>query len=422
MNDLAVGIDLGTTNSVVAVVKDQKAHVIPDREGRRVHPSVVSFHPKGTVLVGHDAVRRKILDPQNTFYDVKRLIGRPFRSEVVQKAMARVPYAVAEGPDLQPVVESRDNEFTIPEISAFVLRRLRSLAEDYLGQEVTRAVITVPANFSQPQRAATRAAGVAAGLEVLRILREPIAAALAYGYRQEGQLKLAVYDFGGGTFDITLLQLSGQVFEVLGNVGDLFLGGDDIDARLVQEMGELFLRQTRIDLRGETTTMARMLQAAEQVKRQLSARTQTLVQVEDVAKGPGGQPLNLSFGLTREQLDTLAHELVHRTFRICNEALSLCKLRAWNVDEVILVGGTTHLPKVRNDVAKFFAKPVRLEISPDEVVAVGAAVQAAALSRARDEVPQGVTSLASPPAREKGIKRIFSAIRSLGASEEEKDR
>jgi len=385
----AVGIDLGTSNSVVAVVQGQKALVIPDREGRRIHPSVVSFHPKGTVLVGQEAVRRRIIDPANTVFSVKRLIGRTFKSEAVQTARKRSPFKIVEGENQQPMVVARGNEYTIPEISAFVLRHVRSIAEEFLGSSVTDAVITVPANFNDAQREATRAAGRIAGLNVLRILNEPTAAALAYGHGQGMNTRVAIYDFGGGTFDTTLLRLSGKVFEVLGTSGDSFLGGDDIDQRLVDYMVQLFLRQTRIDLRTNISAIARLQQVGEQVKRQLSTRPKALVQVQEVALGPGGQPLHLAFSLTRERLNTMARDLVQRSFLICDEALKLASMSVSQIDEVVLVGGTTKMPMVRENVEGYFSKKPRAEINPDEVVAVGAAIQAAALTRspeARDAV------------------------------------
>jgi len=382
MSELSVGIDLGTSNSVVAVVKGNKAHVIPDREGRRIHPSVVSFHPKGMVLVGQDAVRRLVVDPRNTIYSVKRLIGRTFRSEAVRTTAERAPFAIAEGENQQPIVQARGNDYTISELSAFVLRHVRNLAEEYLGESVRDAVITVPANFTDAQREATKAAGRIAGFNVLRILNEPTAAALAYGYGQGLNTRVAVYDFGGGTFDTTILQLADRVFEVLSTAGDSFLGGDDIDQKLVQYMAKLFLRQTRIDLREDISAMARLRQVAEQVKCQLSVRPKALVQVQEMAHGPGGQPLHLAFSLTRERLDRMARELVQRSFVICDEALKLAKQAVSQVDDVVLVGGTTRMPQVRNAVESYFGKAPRTEINPDEVVAVGAAIQAAALSRA----------------------------------------
>ena len=381
MSELAVGIDLGTSNTVVAVVQGNKAHVVPDREGRRVHPSVVSFHPKGMVLVAQEAVRRRVIDPVNTIYSVKRLIGRTFRSEAVQTASKRAPFRITEGENQQPMVVARGNEYTIPEVSAFVLRHVKTLSEEFLGQPITNAVITVPANFNDAQREATRAAGKIAGLNVLRILNEPTAAALAYGYGQGMHTRVAVYDFGGGTFDTTVLQLSGKVFEVLSTAGDSFLGGDDIDESLVDHMKSLFLRNTRIDLAENISAVARLRQVGEQVKRQLSTRPKALVQVQEMAIGPGGQPMHLSFSLTRERLNSMAQTLVQRSFLICDEALKLADMLVGQIDEVVLVGGMTKMPLVIDGVKGYFNKDPRKDINPDEVVAVGAAIQAAALTR-----------------------------------------
>jgi len=381
MSELAVGIDLGTSNTVVSVVQGNKAHVIPDREGRRIHPSVVSFHPKGMVLVGQEAVRRRVIDPLNTIYSVKRLIGRTFRSEAVQTAKKRHPFKIIEGENQQPVVVARGNEYPVPEISAFVLRHVKTLAEEFIGESIKSAVITVPANFNDAQREATRAAGRIAGLNVLRILNEPTAAALAYGYGQGMHTRVAVYDFGGGTFDTTILQLSGKVFEVLSTAGDTFLGGDDIDEFLVDHMKNLFLRNTRIDLASNISAVARLRQVGEQVKRQLSTRPKALVQVQEMAIGPGGQPMHLSFSLTRERLNSMAQDLVQRSFLICDEALKLSGMTVGQVDEVVLVGGMTKMPMVVEGVKGYFGKQPREDINPDEVVAVGAAIQAAALTR-----------------------------------------
>ena len=381
MSELAVGIDLGTSNTVVSVVQGNKAHVIPDREGRRIHPSVVSFHPKGMVLVGQEAVRRRVIDPVNTIYSVKRLIGRTQRSEAVQTAIKRAPFKIIEGDNQQPIVVARGNEYPIPEVSAFVLRHVKTLAEEFIGEPINSAVLTVPANFNDAQREATRAAGRIAGLNVLRILNEPTAAALAYGYGQGMHTRVAVYDFGGGTFDTTILQLSGKVFEVLSTAGDTFLGGDDIDEHLVDHMKQLFLRNTRMDLSTNISAVARLRQVGEQVKRQLSTRPKALVQVQEMAIGPGGQPMHLSFSLTRDRLNTMAQELVQRSFLICDEALKLAAMQVGQIDEVVLVGGTTKMPLVVEGVKGYFNKSPRVDINPDEVVAVGAAIQAAALTR-----------------------------------------
>ena len=381
MSKIAVGIDLGTSNTVVSVVHGNKAHVIPDREGRKIHPSVVSIHPKGDILVGQEALRRRVIDPVNTVYSVKRLIGRQYRHEAVQTATRKAPYGIEEGENQQPMIKSRGKVYTIPEISAFVLRHVKALSEQYLGQPVEHAVITVPANFNDAQREATKAAGRIAGLNVLRILNEPTAAALAYGYGQGLNTTLAVYDYGGGTFDTTILKLADKVFEVLSTAGDSFLGGDDIDEKLVEYMVQLFLRQTRIDLAGNVSALARLRQVAEQVKRQLSQRPKAQVQVQQVAFGPGGQPLDLAFALTRERLNAMSKDLVQRSFLICDEALGLANIDVTLVDEVILVGGTTKMPQVRDSVEAYFGRPARVDINPDEVVAVGAAIQAAALLR-----------------------------------------
>jgi len=393
MSKIAVGIDLGTSNTVVSVVHGNKAHVIPDREGRKIHPSVVSMHPKGDILVGQEALRRRVIDPTNTVYSVKRLIGRQFRHEAVQTAVRKAPYRIEMGENEQPMVFSRGKEYTVPEISAYVLRHVKGLAEQYLGQDVEHAVITVPANFNDAQREATKAAGRIAGLNVLRILNEPTAAALAYGYGQGLNTTLAVYDYGGGTFDTTILKLADRVFEVLSTAGDSFLGGDDIDEKLVEYMCQLFLRQTRIDLAGNVSALARLRQVGEQVKRPLSQRPKAQVQVQQVAFGPGGQPLDLAFALTRERLNAMAKEEVQRTFLICDEALGLANIDVTLVDEVVLVGGSTKMPMVRENVEGYFGRPARSDINPDEVVAVGAAIQAAALLRMPGMDTPGVDSV-----------------------------
>jgi molecular chaperone DnaK len=385
MSEPAVGIDLGTSNTVIAIVEGNKAHVIPDAKGNRIHPSVVSFHPKGTVLVGQEANRRRVVDPLNTIYSIKRLIGRTFRSEAVTTASKRSPFKIAKGENEQPIVVARGNEYSIPEISAFVLRHVKALAEEYIGSAIKQAVITVPANFNDSQREATKAAGQIAGLQVMRILNEPTAASLAYGYGQSKNCRVAIYDFGGGTFDITILQLNDRVFEVLSTAGDTFLGGDDIDERLVQHMIEIFLRQTRIDLRPNISSVARLRAVAEQVKKQLSSRTKAVVQVQEIAYGPGGRPLDLNFTLTREDLDRLSKDLVHRSFLICDEAFTLASLSPPQLDDVVLVGGVTRMPLVRESVQGYFGREPHADINPDEVVAVGAAIQAATLQRGAAE-------------------------------------
>ena len=403
MSEPVVGIDLGTSNSVVAVVQGNKAHVIPDSKGSRIHPSVVSFHPKGTVLVGHEASRRRVIDPANTIYSVKRLIGRTFHSQAVRTAMKRAPFKIQQGENEQPVVLARGNEYTIPEISAFVLRHVRSLAEAYVKEPIKSAVITVPANFNDAQREATKQAGRIAGLNVLRILNEPTAASLAYGFGHSLTRRVAIYDFGGGTFDNTILQIDDRVFEVLSTAGDTFLGGDDIDEALVDHMMELFLRETRIDLSHNLNALARLRSVAEQVKRQLSNRQKAVVQVQEIAYGAGGRPLDLNFTLTRDELNRLSGDLVQRSFLICDEAFTLAKLAPAQIDDIVLVGGTTKMPLVREGVRGYFGIDPKTNINPDEVVAVGAAIQAATLTRTGAEKGLGSSVLLDVTPRALGI-------------------
>ncbi len=394
MTEPVVGIDLGTSNSVVAVVIGQKAYVIPNNKNRRIHPSVVSFHPNGTVLVGHEANKRRIIDPANTLFSVKRLIGRTFHSEAVTNAIKRSPFQIVQGENDQPMVVSRGNHYTIPEISALVLRHVRALAEAHIKQKVSKAVITVPANFNDAQREATKAAGRIAGLEVLRILNEPTAASLCYGFGKGMNRRVAIYDFGGGTFDITILQISDRIFEVLSTSGDTFLGGDDIDERLVDHMVHLFLKENRIDLNHNITALARLRSVAEQVKCQLSSRKKAVVKVQEVAYGPEGRPLDLNFTLSQEELNQFAQDLIQRTFLICDEAFSLAKLAPSQIDDVVLVGGTTRMPLVRESVRTYFGIEPKTDLNPDEVVAVGAAIQAATLSRSA-EVGEGARQKSS---------------------------
>jgi molecular chaperone DnaK len=397
MSDRVVGIDLGTSNSVVAVIEGQQAHVIPDAEGRRVHPSVVSFHPNGSVLVGEEAVRRRAIDPANTIYSAKRFVGRTFLAGPVQAAIKRAAFKIVEGPNQHPVIVTRGQTYTIPEILAFVLRYLRDLASAYTGDEISRAVITVPANFDDAQREATRDAGQIAGFDVLRIVNEPTAAALAYGYGQGMDARIAVYDFGGGTFDTTILQIDDKVFEVLSTAGDPYLGGDDIDDRVIGHMVSIFLEQNRVDLSMNLPVLARLRQVAESIKCQLSSRPKALVQVQEVATGADGQPLHLSFSITRDQLNQMARDLVQRSFLICDEALKLSGLTVTQIDEVVLVGGTTKMPLVRDGVLGYFGREPRADINPDEVVAVGAAIQAAALASTPDQAAAGSVLLDVTP-------------------------
>jgi molecular chaperone DnaK len=374
-----LGIDLGTSNSVGAVMQGDQILIIPDGVGNRIHPSVVSFHPSGTVLCGQKAKQRRVVDPENTVYSTKRLIGRRFGSPEARAMCARAPFAIKEGPREQPMIETRGGQFTVPQVSAMVLAYVKQLAEAFLGQTVEKAVITVPANFNDAQREATKAAGRLAGLEVLRMLNEPTAAALAYGYGKSLDTRLAIFDFGGGTFDITVLKLRHGIFEVLATAGDTYLGGDDIDLRLVDSMIQAFLQVHGLDLRQNPYAVQRLRAVAEQVKCQLSDRQKAMVQVRNIAHGADGAVLDFAFSLTREGMNAKIVDLVDRAFVVCDEALRLAGSDVTGIDEVVLVGGTTKMPLVRERVQHYFGGTPRADINPDEVVAVGAAIHGASL-------------------------------------------
>src|SRR3984957_5272241 len=375
-----VGIDLGTTNTVVACVRGGRVNVLPDEQGRRLLPSVVSFHPNGDVLGGHGAKERRVVDAKNTIASVKRLIGRAWDSDELRRARQRFAFELKEGPGQGPLVMARGQEYTLPEISAFVLRRAKQIAEKALGEIVDRAVITVPANFNELQRAATKVAGRVAGLDVLRIINEPTAAALAYGLGRSTKERIAIYDFGGGTFDSTLLDLSGNVFEVLATAGDTFLGGDDLDMAIAERMSEAFLHAHRYDPRSDPQAFERLRVAAEVLKIELSSQERAHSKLREVAFGVGGAHLDLDFGMTRDELEMLAGPLVERTFAVCQESLSVARMPVSGFDKIILVGGSTRIPLVRRRVEQFFGAAPLDRVNPEEVVAIGAAIQAAALT------------------------------------------
>jgi molecular chaperone DnaK len=387
-----VGIDLGTTNTVVACVRSGKVHVLADEQGNRLLPSVVSFHPNGEVLVGGAARARRVIDPRNTVYSHKRLIGRSWGSPEIAQAKQRFAFELREGPGQGPLVHARNQDYTLPEISAFVLKRVRQIAETALGTPVERAVITVPAHFNELQRASTKVAGRVSGLEVLRILNEPTAAALAYGLGRTGNERVAVYDFGGGTFDCTLLDLNGNVFEVLATAGDSFLGGDDVDNMIADRMAEAYLKAHRQDPKEDPSQWERLKTSAEEMKVALSTNETHTMILKDFGFATGGSSVHFTFTMTRKDLEAAITPLVDRSFKVTQDALSLARLTPTSFDKVILVGGSTRIPLVRKRVEAFFGAPPMDRVNPDEVVAIGAAIQAAALTEG-----QRKRSIPAPP-------------------------
>ncbi len=381
-----LGIDLGTTNSVVAVADGGETRVIADEEGRRVVPSVVSFQPNGPTLVGYEARERRLVDAKNTVYAVKRLIGRPFDSPEVARARERFAFDIVPNKHGGSVVKVQRGTYALAEISAMVLRELRRVAEAALGETAERAVITVPANFNELQRSATKAAGKVAGLEVLRILNEPTAAALAYGYTAGQSERIAVYDLGGGTFDITILELEDDVFEVLSTAGDTFLGGEDMDRNIAEVMCDRFRERHGLDLRDDPQGFERVKAAAEWAKCQLSGEAAIELTIEEIATR-GGASLDLEFAMTRAELAALATPWLDRSFEVCQEALSFAGIGARELDRVVLVGGSTRMPLCRTRVAEFFGREPRVDLDPDLVVAQGAAIHGFALGGPREAKP-----------------------------------
>jgi molecular chaperone DnaK (HSP70) len=377
---LAIGIDLGTTNSVVASVRGGKADVLADENGDRLTPSVVNFHPNGHVIVGAAARNRRRVDPRNTLVSTKRLLGYPFESPIIQELRARVAYNIVQGDNNATQVEVRGERYTLPEISAFILRRLRDIATRATGAPIQRAVITVPAHFNELQRAATKVSGRIAGLEVLRVINEPTAAALAYGLGRSKRERVVVYDFGGGTFDCTVLDLNGSVYEVLATCGDSYLGGDDIDTELALRMRQKLLQESNIDALESPETFDRLRHASEELKVQLTHSEHARVVVQELGVGKGGRPVHLDVELTRTAFDDLTRPFIDRTLLRTQEALALAEVAPSSIDRVILVGGSTRSPIVANRVAQFFQQMPLSTLNVDEVVALGAAYQAAALS------------------------------------------
>lgn len=385
-----IGIDLGTTNSCVAIMEGNKTRVIENAEGDRTTPSVVAFTKEGETLVGQSAKRQAITNPQNTLYAIKRLIGRRFDEDVVQRDIKMVSYKIVKADNGDAWVEAMGKKMAPPEISANVLRKMKKTAEDYLGEEVTEAVITVPAYFNDSQRQATKDAGRIAGLEVKRIINEPTAAALAYGLdKKRGDQKIAVYDLGGGTFDISIIEIAEvegeHQFEVLSTNGDTFLGGEDFDKRVIDYIADEFKKEQGIDLRGDPLAMQRLKDAAEKAKIELSSSQQTEVNLPYVTADASG-PKHLNIRITRAKLEALVEDLIARTIEPCKIALQDAGLGASEIDEVILVGGQTRMPKAQEAVKEFFGKEPRKDVNPDEAVAVGAAIQAGVLAGEVKEV------------------------------------
>jgi molecular chaperone DnaK len=378
-----IGIDLGTTNSCVSVMEGGKPRVIENAEGDRTTPSVVAFTDDNEVIVGAPAKRQAVTNPQNTVYAVKRLIGRRFTDDEVQKDMDLVPYKIVKADNGDAWVEAHGNKMAAPEVSARVLQKMKKDAEDYLGEEVTEAVITVPAYFNDSQRQATKDAGKIAGLDVKRIINEPTAAALAFGMdKKEGDRKVAVYDLGGGTFDISIIELADidgeHQVEVLSTNGDTFLGGEDFDQRLIDYLVDEFKKDQGVDLRNDPLALQRLKEGAEKAKIELSSTQQTDVNLPYITADASG-PKHLNIKLTRAKLESLVEELIERTVAPCRTALSDAGLGAQDIDDIILVGGQTRMPKVQETVKEFFGKEPRKDVNPDEAVAVGAAIQGGVL-------------------------------------------
>jgi molecular chaperone DnaK len=373
-----IGIDLGTTNSCVAVMEGMTAKVLENAEGMRTTPSMVAFNTDGERLVGLPAKRQAVTNPENTFFAIKRLIGRRYDDPMVEKDKHLVPYKIIRADNGDAWVESHGKKYSPSQISAFILQKMKETAEAYLGEKVTKAVITVPAYFNDAQRQATKDAGRIAGLEVLRIINEPTAAALAYGLDKKEGKTIAVYDLGGGTFDISVLEIGDGVFEVKSTNGDTFLGGEDFDMRLVDYLATEFKKENQIDLRNDKLALQRLKEAAEKAKIELSSVSQTEINLPFITADQTG-PKHLTMKLTRAKLESLVDDLVQKTIGPCQAALRDAGLKAAEIDEVVLVGGMTRMPKIVQTVKTFFGKEPHKGVNPDEVVAMGAAIQAGVL-------------------------------------------
>jgi molecular chaperone DnaK len=373
-----IGIDLGTTNSCVAAMEGGQAKVIENAEGMRTTPSIVAFAKSGEILVGQPAKRQAVTNAENTVFAIKRLIGRRYNDPVVEKDKALVPYKIVPGDNGDAWVEVQGKKYSPSQISSFILVKMKETAESYLGEKVTQAVITVPAYFNDSQRQATKDAGKIAGLEVLRIINEPTAAALAYGLEKKGSGRIAVYDLGGGTFDISILDIGDGVFEVKSTNGDTFLGGEDFDKKIIDFLADEFKKQQGIDLRSDKLALQRLKEGAEKAKIELSSAMQTEVNLPFITADQSG-PKHLAITLTRAKLEGLVDDLIQKTVEPCRNALKDAGLKAADIQEVILVGGMTRMPKVVETVKQIFGKEPHKGVNPDEVVAIGAAIQAGVL-------------------------------------------
>ena len=388
-----IGIDLGTTNSCVAVMDGKNAKVIENAEGARTTPSVVAFSEGGERLIGMPARRQAVTNPTQTFFAIKRLIGRTFDDPTVQKDRDLAPYEITKGPSGDAWVKGRDKDYSPQEVSAFILQKMKETAEDYLGETVDQAVITVPAYFNDAQRQATKDAGKIAGLEVLRIINEPTAAALAYGLEKADGKTIAVYDLGGGTFDVSILEIGDGVFEVLSTNGDTFLGGEDFDLRIVDYLADEFKKEQGIDLKTDKLALQRLKEEAEKAKKELSSATQYEVNLPFITADASG-PKHLNMKLSRAKFESLVADLVKRTIEPCKKALSDAGKSPSEIDEVVLVGGMTRMPAVQESVKTFFGREPHKGVNPDEVVAIGAAIQAGVLQGdVKDVVLLDVTPL-----------------------------
>ena len=379
LKQVAMGIDLGTSNSCVSVIQHEETCGGTNEWGEVIHASVVSFMDDNSVMVGNDAKRQIITQAQQTVSSTKRLIGRFYFSDEVKKAKALMPFPLVEGPSNTVRISMRQQLLSLPEISAMILKELRQIAESFVGHPVTKAVITVPAFFNDAQRQATKDAGRIAGLDVMRILNEPTAAALAYGFGQNMNQKVAIYDLGGGTFDVSILEIGSDIFEVLATSGDTYLGGDDFDQKIIDHIKSIFEKETGLDVSSDLNAMQAIKEAAENAKKHLSTDTMANIHIPAFLEDANGEAQSLQLNLSRDEFDKMVMGLLQRTFKVCDEAMSTAQLTAADIDGVIMVGGPTRLPIVRNAVRHFFQREPNVNIDPDLVVAMGAAIQADAL-------------------------------------------